>query len=43
MNESQEAALLTEEEWEELEKFWAKEYDAYVRRISQSENNRQKA
>jgi len=28
MNESQTAALLTEEEWEELERFWSEEYDA---------------
>ena len=35
MNESQTAAPLTEEGWEELEKFWAKEYErAYVRRES---------
>ena len=35
MNESQEAALLTEEEWEELEKFWVEEYEeAYVRESS---------
>ena len=26
--------MLTEEEWEELERLWAKEYDAYVRRES---------
>ena len=32
MNESQTAALLTEEEWEELERFWAEEYEsAYVK------------
>jgi len=36
MNES----LLTEEEWEELERFWTKEYEeAYVRRISQIQNS----
>jgi len=37
MNESQ-TATLTEEEWEELERFWAEGYDAYVRRISQSQD-----
>jgi len=31
MNESQTAALLTEEGWEELERFWVKGYEgAYV-------------
>ena len=40
MNEAQTAALLTEEEWEELERFWAEEYDAYVRRIPQSQDYR---
>ena len=38
MNEAQTAALLTEEEWEELEGFWAEEYDTYARRISQSQD-----
>jgi len=32
MNELQTAALLTEEEWEELERFWTEEYEsAYVK------------
>ena len=33
-----ETSPLTEEEWEELERFWAEGYDAYVRRISQSQD-----
>ena len=33
-----ETATLTEEEWEKLERFWVEEYDAYVRRISQSQD-----
>jgi len=43
MNESQ-TATLTEKEWEELERFWVKEYEeAYVRRISQIQNSEEEA
>ncbi len=31
-------AAITGKDWEELERFWVEGYDAYVRRISQSQN-----
>jgi len=37
MNEAQTAALLTEEEWMELERFWAGEYDALWQNTSKRE------